>query len=204
MQITDLYQTKIECSTYNANIDSTDTVITVSLIDFNGNAVTGKSVTLTCDKGYFNKKGSTAISGTTTKSITLNTDSNGQITGTWTASEWGLCTFSTNTTNTQINVTGWRTNSHQNPGSYTIRYNEELVEVRVHMSSANVTTSWSTWGNILENNSVNLKPSSDVMFFDAFFGVVMKIPSGSNNIIVKAVSSAYSGALNGSVTYARR
>lgn len=72
------------------------------------------------------------------------------------------------------------------------------------MSSANVTTSWSTWGNILENNSVNLKPSSDVMFFDAFFGVVMKIPSESNNIIVKAVSSAYSGALNGSVTYARR
>ena len=95
MQITDLYQTKITCSTYNANIDSTNTVITVKLIDFNGNAVTNKSVTLTCDKGYFNKKNSTSISGTTTKSITLTTNSSGEITGTWTASEWGLCTFST-------------------------------------------------------------------------------------------------------------
>ena len=102
MQITDLYQTKITCSTYNANIDSTDTVITVKLIDFNGNAVTNKSVTLTCDKGYFNKKDSTPISGTTTKSITLTTDSSGEITGTWTASEWGLATFSTNNSNIQI------------------------------------------------------------------------------------------------------
>ena len=109
MQITDLYQTKITCSTYNANIDSTDTVITVKLIDFNGNAVTGKSVTLTCDKGYFNKNGSTTISGTTTKSITATTNSSGEITGTWTASEWGLCTFSTNTHNSQILVQGWKT-----------------------------------------------------------------------------------------------
>lgn len=108
MQITDLYQTKITCSTYNANIDSTDTVITVKLIDFNGNAVTNKSVTLTCDKGYFNKKGSTSISGTTTKSITLTTNSSGEITGTWTASEWGLCTFSTNTVKAQVNIKGYK------------------------------------------------------------------------------------------------
>lgn len=128
MQITDLYQTKITCSTYNANIDSTDTVITVSLIDFNGNAVTGKSVTLTCDKGYFNKKGSTAISGTTTKSITLNTDSNGQITGTWTASEWGLCTFSTNNISNQVNVKGWK--SIASLTGLTAWANETTVKIR--------------------------------------------------------------------------
>lgn len=108
MQINDLYQTKITCSTYNANIDSTDTVITVKLVDFNGAAVTGKSVTLTCDKGYFNKNGSSAISGTTTKSISGTTNSSGEITATWTASEWGLCTFSANSSNIQVNTTGWK------------------------------------------------------------------------------------------------
>lgn len=106
MIISDFYQTKIEASSYNVNIDATDTVITVSLIDFNGAAVTGKQVVLTCDKGYFNKNGSTAISGTDTKSITATTDSNGKITATWTASEWGLATFSTNNINTGIYVAG--------------------------------------------------------------------------------------------------
>ena len=133
MQITDLYQTKITCSTYNANIDSTDTVITVKLIDFNGNAVTNKSVTLTCDKGYFNKKNSTSISGTTTKSITLTTNSSGEITGTWTASEWGLCTFSTNNSNAQINVEGFKTIREETTNI--IRFNGEKVQIRISQSS---------------------------------------------------------------------
>ena len=54
--IDDLYQTKIEClkdsnSTqyYNVNQGSTDVKIVVSLIDFNGNAVSNKSVTLSVD-----------------------------------------------------------------------------------------------------------------------------------------------------------
>ena len=130
MQITDLYQTKITCSTYNANIDSTDTVITVKLIDFNGAAVTNKSVTLTCDKGYFNKNGSTTISGTSTKSITATTDSSGEITATWTASEWGLCTFSTNNTNIQVRITGWKTKYTET--NYTVEYNERYGLLRVH------------------------------------------------------------------------
>ena len=141
MQITDLYQTKITCSTYNANIDSTNTVITVKLIDFNGNAVTNKSVTLTCDKGYFNKKNSTSISGTTTKSITLTTNSSGEITGTWTASEWGLCTFSTNNTNNQVKVSGWKQIVNQN--NTIVKYNGELVFVRL-----NGNFSCSAWAQI--------------------------------------------------------
>lgn len=157
MQITDLYQTKIECSTYNANIDSTDTVITVSLIDFNGNAVTGKSVTLTCDKGYFNKKGSTAISGTTTKSITLNTDSNGQITGTWTASEWGLATFSANSSNMQITVNGWKTISLAN--GFRLMYNKELCQLSI-MVSTSFPTSFTSFGYSVPNE---LRPVGNVV-----------------------------------------
>lgn len=105
MIITDLYQTKIEASNYNPTPTQSVTV-TVSLKDFNGEPVTGKQVTLTCSMGYFTMNGSVSISGTSTKNITNTTDNNGQITGTWTTSstEDGLCTFSTNTQNLQVNV----------------------------------------------------------------------------------------------------
>ena len=148
MIISDFYQTRIEASNYNVNIDSTDIVITVTLIDFNGAAVTGKSVTLTCDRGYFNKNGSTAISGTTTKSITATTDSNGKITATWTASEWGLATFSTSnphqSSHIQINVKGWRI--HTNNSDYTFSYNQEWCELRVHIASTTIPTSPEDFG----------------------------------------------------------
>lgn len=145
MQITDLYQTKITCSTYNANIDSTDTIITVSLIDFNGNAVTGKSVTLTCDKGYFNKNGSTTISGTTTKSITATTNSSGEINATWTASEWGLCTFSASSSNCQVDIHGWRI---LNTGSFVFRVNGHQAQLRFIVSDeqTSVKTTFEAFG----------------------------------------------------------
>ena len=111
MIITDLYQTKIECSTYNTNIDDDTITVTVTLKDFNNNNVTGKNITLSCDKGFFTKCiGATkqTIDNVVTKSVTSITNNNGQITATWTASEWGLCTFTANNSNIQINVTGWK------------------------------------------------------------------------------------------------
>ena len=143
MIISDFYQTRIEASNYNVNIDSTDTVITVTLIDFNGTAVTGKSVTLTCDRGYFNKNGSTAISGTTTKSITATTDSNGKITATWTASEWGLATFSTNTVSNQVQVKGYKTIYNQN-GIQLRAYQDKCTAI-FDTGSQSFTTSETTW-----------------------------------------------------------
>ena len=129
MQINDLYQTKITCSTYNATIDSANTIVTVRLVDFNGNSVTNKSVTLTCDKGYFNKNGSTSISGTTTKSITATTNGSGEITATWTASEWGLCTFSANTSNIQVKVTGWKLINSYASSKVKLYTNDEMVHI---------------------------------------------------------------------------
>ena len=130
MQIKSLYQTKITCSKYDANIDSTDTVVTVKLIDFNDAPVKNKSVTLTVDKGYFNKNGSTPISGTTTKSITASTNTNGEITATYTASEWGLATFSANQSNIQVNITGWK--HIQRNESYDCYINESSVWLGIH------------------------------------------------------------------------
>lgn len=111
MIITDLYQTKIECNKYNANIDDNTITVTVTLKDFNNNNVIGKNVTLSCDKGFFTKCiGATkqVIDNVVTKSVTGTTNNNGQITATWTASEWGLATFSANNAKIQCNITGWK------------------------------------------------------------------------------------------------
>ena len=186
MQITDLYQTKITCSTYNANIDSTDTVITVKLIDFNGAAVTNKSVTLTCDKGYFNKNGSTPISGTSTKSITATTDSSGEITATWTASEWGLCTFSTNTTNTQIKVN-----------------EKQLIIQQVNMPVSTVASGSTSSGNL----TVPACPTGYSSFFASIGGGWLNVVGWSLNgtqltiDVANAGTSAHSGLIRGTLIY---
>ena len=146
MIISDLYQTKIEATGYNVDIDSTNTVITVSLIDFNGAPVTGKSVTLSCDRGYFNKNGSTTINGTSTKSITATTDNNGKITATWTASDWGLATFTSNNSNIQINVGGWRTQSLHS--TMTLKYNQDTATLKVANSNVSFGTSLQAWTGI--------------------------------------------------------
>jgi len=147
--LSDIYQTKIEASNYNVSIDSTDNVITVTLLDFNNQPVTNKSVTLTCDKGYFTKKGSTNISGKTTKSVSVNTDSNGKITATWTASEWGLCTFSANSNKVQINVKGCRTSSNQYINKYEFETYYQIVIVK--NTNYSVTPNYQDLGSILSS-----------------------------------------------------
>lgn len=117
MIISDLYQTKIECvknsddsAYYNVDIDSTDVKVVVSLIDFNGNPVSGKEVVVTVDRGEFTSV-ETGTGGSITdsgKTATATTTSDGVIEVLYTASEWGLATFSTNSANIQINVTGWK------------------------------------------------------------------------------------------------
>lgn len=203
MQISDLYQTKISCSTYNANIDSTDTVVTVKLIDFNGAAVTNKSVTLTCDKGYFNKNGSTSISGTTTKSITATTNSSGEITATWTASEWGLCTFSTNNSNIQIKVGGWKT--ARNTTDVVVRYNEKYVNVILHTTSAvSCTTSTGELGaEVLKDGSVDLRPSMPCTIVTTN-NVNVMCRDNSYKIGFKTISGTTSTNLYASFLYARK
>ena len=204
MQISDLYQTKITCSTYNATIDSTNTVITVKLIDFNGAAVTNKSVTLTCDKGYFNKNGSTAISGTTTKSITATTNSSGEITATWTASEWGLCTFSTNNINTQVNVKGWRTYNHDHTAVYTVRYNEDWVQLLVNISSnVNISSSWNGWQNILTDDFI--RPEKGIVKVDNSGHTLIRVSNVSENIKFKSVlNSSFQNTVYAEIEWKRK
>lgn len=115
MIINDLYQTRIDItkgtsgsSYYNVGIGATDVTVTVLLVDFNNNPVSGKNVTLSVTKGYFTKNGDKTLGGTLYKSITAKTDSWGKITATYTASERGLVDFSANNTSISIEVTGWK------------------------------------------------------------------------------------------------
>lgn len=115
MILTDLYQTKIECVQgdtttpyYNVKIDATDVTVIISLIDFNGNPVKNKPISLSVDIGTITglKSDGTALLASDHKSISGNTNSNGQMKVGYTASEWGLATFSVNNSNTQIHITG--------------------------------------------------------------------------------------------------
>jgi len=186
MQISDLYQTKITCSTYNANIDSTDTVITVKLIDFNGAAVTNKSVTLTCDKGYFNKNGSTSISGTTTKSITATTNSSGEITATWTASEWGLCTFSANSTKSSVKIRGFKVLT--DTSTVTLREYEEHVLLFVKGIDYIATTAFTDKDTMLTKDS--LRPYMPVTVFSNTGNVLLRISDSTNKLQIRSAGSA--------------
>lgn len=109
MKITDLYKTEISCSSYNLDIDGTTTV-TVTIKDFNNNLLNGVSVTLTVNKGKF---------ANDTRTYTATTNSNGQISTTYTASQWGFCTFSANNANVQVFVTGFKTSTIYTKGTST-------------------------------------------------------------------------------------
>ena len=90
--ITDLYNYSISCSNYNPTID-TDISVTVKVTNQAGNPVVGHTVSIL-------KNNSSWKSGTT--------GSNGEFTTTYTCSEWGLTTFSANTSSTHILVEGWK------------------------------------------------------------------------------------------------
>ena len=115
---------------FNPNIDDV-LVFTVTVKDRNGSAVSGATVPCNVNKGYFTKYNNTSISGTSTKTYTGTTNSNGQFTLTYKASEWDLCTFSANTTKTQINVTGWK--NILNDENYTLKTNGYMVHVNYHI-----------------------------------------------------------------------
>ena len=103
--ITDYMVTSISCNDYNPTIDGTVT-LTVTVKDVYGDAVSGESVLVTASAGNFTKYNGSTITGAS--SYTGTTNSSGQFTLTYTCSEWGLITFSANTTSNQIRVSGWR------------------------------------------------------------------------------------------------
>lgn len=128
---------------FNPNIDDV-LVLTITVKNADGTAVSGVSTTVTCNKGYFTKYNNTNISGTSTKSRTVSTNSSGQFTLTYKCSEWGIVNFSANTSNIQIHVDGWKT--IYTDANYTLKTNNKLVEVTYHISNLQLNP-WNNFSN---------------------------------------------------------
>ena len=211
MQITDLYQTKIEIvksgtSTpyYNVNIDATDVQVIVTLTDFNGAAVSGKNVTLTVDHGAFTKVGSgssTPTGSASGTSCSATTDSNGKISALYTASEWGLATFSANNSQSQVSISGWKTFYHDD--YYTVTYNENnLVSFQVHISNSySLTTSWKEFGYTWLTDA--FRPVNPVKFFTGD-NIICAISDNSSTLKFRSLSGNATSQLWGHVIYKRK
>lgn len=110
--ITKLYKIQIDCSTYEPQIDSDDTEITITLLDFNNEPVSNEEVTVTCSGGLFwyVKRSQTDQNAflEEVSTVTIRTNDNGQfILGYW-ANEWGFINIQANNTNIKLYVTGWK------------------------------------------------------------------------------------------------
>ena len=147
----------IGCSSYNPTIDGTVTV-TVTVKDVYGDAVSGEEVTVTASEGNFTAYNGTAITGAA--SHTGTTDSNGQFTLTYTASVWGLITFTAPNASTQIKVKGFKSKSMWNG---TLYYNNEMASLVLNWQGSGTynTATWTDSG-AFDTVPSSLRPKQNV------------------------------------------
>ena len=171
-----MYNIKISCkdennnASYNIDID-TDVTVTATVLDFNGNPVVGENLTI-----YYDDE---------TSIYTGTTDSNGQISTTYTCTEWGTHVFSVETYICFINVNGWKTYLDTGASSdphWIVEYNETTTRVTLSYSqSQSVPTSVTNYGTTLFPDSVSyLRPSRPVMF-TVYNGAMIVLASNSVN-----------------------
>lgn len=179
----------IACSSYNPTIDGTVTV-TVTVNDVYCDAVSGEEVTVTASEGNFTAYNGTAITGAT--SHTGTTDSNGQFTLTYTASVWGLITFTAPNASTQIKVQGFKSMDMWNG---TLYYDDEKVEYVLNYSASG-TYSQSSWtdSQAFETVPSSLRPKHNVYssLGDTRMFVRVKYNTGKVQYVTgEAVSNPY-------------
>ena len=134
------------CSNYNPNIDATGVIVTVSLVDFNNNVVPNKRVTLSVDRGIISSVdvGSNATISSNGKSVSVNANSSGVVKVKYTASEWGMCTFTANGNNLQVYVRGWKLIFSDTTNGVYIRSNGILAEIYWSRSAQSIPKGTST------------------------------------------------------------
>lgn len=135
--------TNITASNYNPTIDSTITV-TITVKDVYGDEIEDEYVTITCNVGKFTKLNGSTISDT--QSVIAQTDNDGEISLTYTCSEWGLVTFSANTKNIQIIVKGWRYIQGTNSSSWALQRNETMGRLILRNYLVPIAASWADFG----------------------------------------------------------
>lgn len=127
----------LECDEYNPSIDGTVT-LTVTAKSIYGNPIGDMEIPVTCSEGNFTELNGSSI--TAASSVTGTTNSSGQFTLTYSCSEWGLITFSANTTSKQVNVTGFKQIKTYASGFYTLSVDgsKRLAKLRVSISNSNI------------------------------------------------------------------
>ena len=101
-------------------------------------------MTITCNVGKFTKLNGSTISDT--QSVIAQTDNDGEISLTYTCSEWGLVTFSANTKNIQIIVKGWRYIQGTNSSSWALQRNETMGRLILRNYLVPIAASWADFG----------------------------------------------------------
>ena len=144
------FVTSIGCSSYNPSIDGTVTV-TVTVKDVYGDAVSGQEVLVAASEGSFTAYNGSTITGAS--SYTGTTNGSGQFTLTYTASVWGLITFTANNVSTQIRVKGFKSQSMWNG---TLYYDDEKAMLVLNWQGSG-TYNTSTW---TDSGAFDAVPSS--------------------------------------------
>lgn len=184
-QITNLYDYQITASSYNVNIDSSVNITVKVTNRATGRPVTGVTVPVLKNNSTW-KSGTTGVNGTFSLSYTADT--------------WGLTTFSANTASTQIKVGGWKTFHDDN--NFTVEYNENFVNFRVHMSDEySLTTSWREFGYTWLTET--MRPQVPVKFFAAD-NCICEVQDNSSTIKFRCLSGTALTQLWGCTTWKKR
>ena len=122
------YQYQITASNYNPTIDS-EVVITVQVMDYAGDIVANKSVTLYKD-------------GTSVSSSTTN--SSGVATWTITLTDWDVHHFKVANATLELKAKGWKT--LVNDSGYLIRTKDNRVQFSLNVDSVGFPTSFTAFG----------------------------------------------------------
>ena len=127
----------LECDEYNPNIDGTVT-LTVTAKSVYGNPIEDMEIPVTASEGNFTELNGSSITGAST--VTGTTDSNGEFTLTYTCSEWGLITFSANTKQLQIFITGFKFIQSNITYNLYVDESQRLAQIRVNRSNVTINT----------------------------------------------------------------
>ena len=167
-QITNLYDYQITASSYNVNIDSSVNITVKVTNRATGRPVTGVTVPVLKNNSTW-KSGTTGVNGTFSLSYTADT--------------WGLVTFSANTANCHIKVSGWK--QYYNDTNYTVKYDDKFANLSVHTGTVSTTSSWQEFHTVLTDNWI--KPAYHITTMGRDGSCVVRVDGTTGKIGFKNV-----------------
>lgn len=115
-----------------------------------------------------------------------------------------LTNLSANNASAQIKVSGWKTYNHNYSDLYTVMYNEEFVNLNVHINTAvSISNTWKGWHNILTDDFI--RPSGGITKTDNSGMLIIRISSNSENIVFKTITNtSYNNTIYADVIWRKK